>query len=523
LIRGVFLEQRLNPEIEAQLRLSVNFPSPPGVATHIIELAQDPEIEMGKVAKALSMDSALSSKVLRIANSPLYAQRRKSENLRQALVVLGLNATLTLALSFSLVKSLRGTTSNGLDYKFYWRRALLSATAARALSDFMHQSLAEEVFLAALLQDVGMLALDLSVPDLYRGVGPLQHDHAALAELETKRLQADHAYVGGWLMRNWNLPARLHSAITNSHTLQQTFTSEPAQIFERCVALSGPIADLFLLEPHQRQFAETALRAERCLGLDKMAFGQVLGTIGSMIPETEAIFEAELLSKQHPDLILEQARDVLMLRSLHALREINSLRDASGSASARTLEVDEEARRDTLTGVYNRAYVEKFLAREFEHSTRHKWPLSVAFADLDDFKQINESFGQQAGDRVLQATARILRGNTRETDLIARYGGEEFIVVLPATDANTAHAICERIVMEFRNTGHVVGSERAQVTVSIGCATQDQQSQFANPADLVAAADQALYTAKLRGRNRSVPFSRHAGPAAVPRALAPGV
>ena len=94
----------------------MNFPSPPGVATHIIELAQDPDIEMGKVAKALSMDSALSTKILRIANSPLYAQRRKSENLRQALVVLGLNATLTLALSFSLVKALRGAKPNGLNY-----------------------------------------------------------------------------------------------------------------------------------------------------------------------------------------------------------------------------------------------------------------------------------------------------------------------------------------------------------------------------------------------------------------------
>lgn len=498
----------MNPEIEAQLRLSVNFPSPPGVATHIIELAQDPEIEMSKVAKALSMDSALSSKVLRVANSPLYAQRRKSESLRQALVVLGLNATLTLALSFSLVKSLRGAKSNGLDYKLYWRRALLSATAARALSDFMHQALAEEVFLAALLQDVGMLALDQSLPDLYRDVGGLQQDHEALAELEIKRVRVDHAHVGGWLMRNWNLPERLHNAVTRSHRLQQTHTAEPAEIFERCVALSGPIADLFLLEPHRRQFAETALRAERCLGLDKMAFGQVLGTIGSMIPETEAIFEAELLSKQHPDLILEQARDVLMLRSLHALREVNTLRAAADSAAARALEIEEETRRDTLTGVYNRAYLEQFLAREFEHSTLHKWPLSIAFADLDDFKNINDHFGAQAGDRVLQATARILRGNTRETDLIARHGGEEFIVVLPATDAQTAHAICERIVMAFRNTGHVMGSERALVTVSVGCATLDAQTQFANPADLVAAADQALYTAKLRGRNRSVPFSR---------------
>jgi diguanylate cyclase (GGDEF)-like protein len=498
----------VNPEIEAHLRRSVNFPSPPGVATHIIELAQDPDIEMGKVAKALSMDSALSTKILRIANSALYAQRRKSENLRQALVVLGLNATLTLALSFSLVKSLRGGKPNGLNYGLYWRRALLAGTAARALGDAMHQSLAEEIFLAALLQDVGMLALDKAVPDLYSQGEALQRDHSALAEHEKKRLQVDHAEIGGWLMKGWNLPERLHRAIARSHQLELSFSSDPAQIFDRCVALSGPVADLFLLDPEQRQFAETALCAERSLGLDKMAFGQVLGTIGAMIPETEAIFETDLLARQHPELILEQAREVLMLRSLHALREINTLRAAAESSSSRALELEEETRRDALTGVYNRAYLDQFLAREFDNSTRHKWPLSVAFADLDNFKSINDNFGHQAGDRVLQATARILRGNTRESDMIARYGGEEFVVVLPATDAETARSICERIVMAFRNTGHVIGSDHATVTISIGCATHGTQTHFDNVADLVKAADQALYTAKVRGRNRSVPFDR---------------
>jgi diguanylate cyclase (GGDEF)-like protein len=502
------LERRVNPEIEAHLRMSVNFPSPPGVATHIIELAQDPDIEMGKVAKALSMDSALSTKILRIANSPLYAQRRKSENLRQALVVLGLNATLTLALSFSLVKSLRGGKANGLNYALYWRRALLAATAARALGDAMHHSLAEEIFLAALLQDVGMLALDKAVPDLYAGGESLQRNHSALAEQEKKRLQVDHAHIGGWLMKGWNLPERLHRAIEHSHQLELSFSADPAQIFERCVALSGPVADLFLLDSEQRQFAETALCAERSLGLDRMAFGQVLGTIGAMIPETEAIFEADLLAKQHPELILEQAREVLMLRSLHALREINTLRVAAEGSSARTLELEEATRRDALTGVYNRAYLDQFLGREFDSSTHHKWPLSVAFADLDNFKHINDNFGHQAGDRILQATARILRGSTRETDLIARYGGEEFVVVLPATDADTARSICERIVMAFRNTGHVIGSDHAKVTISIGCATHGAQTLFNNVADFVKAADQALYTAKMRGRNRSVPFDK---------------
>ncbi|MGO9512942.1 MAG: HDOD domain-containing protein [Steroidobacteraceae bacterium] len=498
----------MNPEIEAHLRSLVNFPSPPGVATHIIELARDPDIEMGKVAKALSMDSALSTKILRIANSPLYAQRRKSENLRQALVVLGLNATLTLALSFSLVKSLRTGKANGISYPYYWRRALIAATAARALGDAMHQSMAEEIFLAGLLQDVGILALDKAIPDLYRGGESIQSDHNALAAHEKKRLQLDHAEIGGWLMRSWNLPERLHRAIARSHHIDFSVAAEPAQIFERCVALSGPVADLFLREPQHRHFAETALCAERSLGMDKTAFGQVLGTVGSMLPETESIFETNLLTEQHPELILEQAREALMLRSLHALREINTLRAVAELTSSRALELEEETRRDALTGVYNRAYLDQVLAREFEHSTRHKWPLSVAFADLDNFKSINDKFGHQAGDRILQATARILRGNTRETDLIARYGGEEFVVVLPATDADTARSICERIVAAFQNTGHLVGSDHTTVTISIGCATHGTQISFANVADFVKAADQALYTAKLRGRNRSVLFDR---------------
>jgi diguanylate cyclase (GGDEF)-like protein len=498
----------VNPEIEAHLRSLVNFPSPPGVATHIIELARDPDIEMGKVAKALSMDSALSTKILRIANSPLYAQRRKSENLRQALVVLGLNATLTLALSFSLVKSLRTGKANGISHPFYWRRALLAATAARALADAMRQSMAEEIFLAALLQDVGILALDKAVPDLYAAGESLQRDHTALARTELKRVQADHAEIGGWLMSTWNLPDRLHRAISHSHQIDLSPTTDSAQIFERCVALSGLVADLFLLERAQRQFAETAQAAERSLGMDKMAFGQVLGTVGAMIPETEAIFETDLLAKQHPELILEQARDVLMLRSLHALREINTLHTAAETSATRALELEEETRRDALTGVYNRAYLDQALIHEFEHATRHKWPLSVAFMDLDNFKLINDKFGHQAGDRVLQATARILRSNTRETDLISRYGGEEFVVLLPATDVETARSICERIVIAFQSTAHVIGSDHANVTISIGCATHGVQTAFSSAEDLVKAADQALYTAKMRGRNRSVPFDR---------------
>lgn len=496
----------MTPELEAHLRSFVNFPSPPGIATHIIELAQDPNIEMGKVAKAISLDSALTTKVLRIANSPLYAQRRRSENLRQALVVLGLNATLTLALSFSLVKSLRGDKPNGVNYPYYWRRALLAAVASRAVGDALSQPHGEERFLAGLLQDIGMLALDRGVPDLYRDIGEVQRQHRDLQAHEKRRLGIDHAEAGAWLMRTWNLPERLCAAIEHSHRLDQTRAREPEDIFNRCVGLSGSIADLFLNEPPQRPFTETALAAERTLGLSKQDFSGVLDTVSSLISETEAIFETDILGAREPEAIIEQAREILMVRNLHTLRDAHNLKIAGSTEPPPASRVEEETRRDPLTGTYTRAYLDVCLAREFTHSVRHDWPLSIAIVELDGLKKITDAHGAEAADRVLQAAARILRGNTRETDLVARYSTEEFALVLPATDKDTARAICDRIVSAFQQARREVSSGSIPVTTSIGYATHWTDMSFDDVESFTGAAEQALYTAKLQGRNRSLSY-----------------
>jgi diguanylate cyclase (GGDEF)-like protein len=500
----------MTPELDAHLKTFVNFPSPPGVAAHIIELAQDPDIEMSRVAKAIGMDPALAAKILRIANSPLYAQRRKSENLHQALIVLGLNATLTLALSFTLVKSLRGGKPNGVNYPVYWRRALLAGTAARALGDVLGYPSAEELFLAGLLQDVGIIALDKAVPDLYSNTTELQRDHRALIEHERKRLQLDHADAGSWLMRNWRLPERLYTAIAHSHRVDHGPTDPGADAFDRCIALSGTIADLFLAEPAKRPIADVAQAAERALGMDNTRFSEICATIGSLIPETETLFDMDILGGANPESLVEQAREILMVRHLHALHEVSNLKATTDSLSTRALELEEQTQRDALTGTYNRAFLDKYLAREFQNAIQRGWPLSLAFADLDNFKKINDTYGHQAGDGILRAIGRILKSNTRESDIVARYGGEEFVLALPATDAETARAICDRIVNALQLAKHDIGSARVNVTVSIGCATHGGEQLFKDVNSFIKAADQALYTAKLQGRNRSVRYAASA-------------
>lgn len=99
----------MQPDLQAALHYCRNLPSPPGVALRIIELAQDPDVDMTTTAKVIGMDMALSARMLRVANSPLYASRRRIDNLGQALTMLGLNATLSLALGFSMVHGVRST------------------------------------------------------------------------------------------------------------------------------------------------------------------------------------------------------------------------------------------------------------------------------------------------------------------------------------------------------------------------------------------------------------------------------
>jgi diguanylate cyclase (GGDEF)-like protein len=159
--------------------------------------------------------------------------------------------------------------------------------------------------------------------------------------------------------------------------------------------------------------------------------------------------------------------------------------------------IQEIANHDGLTGLPNRRYFMERLEAALQHAHRHARPLSVLIADLDHFKRINDRFGHAAGDAVLRAFAALLQNEARASDLPGRLGGEEFALMLPDTDTAQAMSVGERVrarLMALRpaELDHVV-------TVSIGLATLQSHD---NSDTLLARADQALYDAKDRGRNR---------------------
>lgn len=156
---------------------------------------------------------------------------------------------------------------------------------------------------------------------------------------------------------------------------------------------------------------------------------------------------------------------------------------------------------DELTGIANRRHFEWRLAEEIERARRYQYPLSALMLDLDHFKQINDTYGHQVGDAVLQQFAQRLKRTLRRTDFLARYGGEEFIILAPQTSSDRALILAERLRRAVDESPMFVSPDlQIHITISIGVAVFPEHAQNGN--DLVRAADEALYKAKQTGRNK---------------------
>ena len=157
--------------------------------------------------------------------------------------------------------------------------------------------------------------------------------------------------------------------------------------------------------------------------------------------------------------------------------------------------------RDHLTGLFNRRYLEETLERELLRASRHQSPLGVIMLDVDDFKQINDTYGHDAGDTVLRKLGKLLREHVRGEDMPCRYGGDEFILVLPGASPEVARERA-RLICEATKGFHfnIDGKKIDSVTFSLGIAAFPQDGS--TMAAVLKAADDALYLAKHAGKGR---------------------
>src|SRR5471032_2424460 len=164
---------------------------------------------------------------------------------------------------------------------------------------------------------------------------------------------------------------------------------------------------------------------------------------------------------------------------------------------------------DSLTGVYNRRYIDRRLLEEIARARRQDYPISFMYLDIDHFKRVNDTVGHQGGDEVLREVAARIRHELRRSDALGRFGGEEFVVLLIDADLDSATFVAERIRASIADTMFdLPGGTQTWVSVSIGVASLDGEA-ILQPMEtvakqLVANADLALYQAKAKGRNQVV-------------------
>lgn len=203
--------------------------------------------------------------------------------------------------------------------------------------------------------------------------------------------------------------------------------------------------------------------------------------------------------------------DVQELRArLHVGRRILDLQH---HLLAATDELRFRASHDMLTGIPNRGTILEAVNRERARQIRDGGSFGVILADLDHFKAVNDTYGHLAGDIVLKEAACRMRACVRSYDSVGRYGGEEFLIVVPTGDGNSTAAVAERVREAISEKPVMTESGPISVTASLGIAVSSDR----DAKEVVRSADEALYCAKARGRNRVVRFDASMIPAGLPR------
>lgn len=473
-------------------------PTLPAVAVEVLKLAGKRDVHLDEIARAIQNDPALCARILRTVNSSFYGLSKPCPSITRAMAYLGLNLVKSLVLGFSLVDVVN-SKGDSEDLQDCWRRSVFSAAACRRLANFTGACDPEEAFLAALIQDIGVLAMRQALGPTYQQLyARTRGDHASLPALCREAFGFDHAEVGAALAQRWRFSPELAQAIQHHHCPIARLPDMPKLV--QLVAISNQLVQAVTGPDPASTVIAIKTTISELLGIP-------LADVDALIAATDDAYEiAQLLTVvvgSYPDVgsILARAEEANIQHQLEIQRESERLEQTNITLAQQNLT-------DALTGIGNRKQFDLELETQFLQARSFKGCMSVLMLDIDKFKAVNDQHGHPAGDAVLIELARRVRRRVDQLGTVCRYGGEEFGVILPGSDSREAAQLAEAIRTTVATTpinlpGSKTTAVRVNITVSVGVASYQPAST--SPTDsaqaLVQAADQALYAAKQAGRN----------------------
>lgn len=486
----------------------IKLPSPPVIALHILRAVKKGDASFDELSRIILADPALTAKILKVANSSFYGMPNRVNTIEKALSVLGLNVTKNIALSFVIAREMAGGEREGFNFNYFWKRAVTTAVGAELLASLLHYK-NDDLFVSALLQDIGMLVVYLCRPDEYRQV--LEDKRVAEAPILASERQIfgfDHQEVGAKLLTEWELPQAIPAMIRHHHGSDCPMG---VRMQVNILHWSTMIAAIYYgsrsVEKMQR------LKAEICPAFN--VAGEVIDLLVDRVAkksvEILSFFEIDPGEMKPFSLLLQEANDELRRINLSYEQVVMQAKQAKEKAEELAIELLQAnaklrnlAFRDGLTDLYNYRYFQELMESEVGRATRHHLPLSLIFFDIDLFKKVNDAHGHPAGDEVLRCLAKRVTTIMRSSDLIFRYGGEEFAVILPMTDLAGGKVFAERLRRGIEEMETVVAGMPIRITISLGLTSLEAEMASITKTQMINAADTAMYQAKRNGRNSVV-------------------
>lgn len=497
---------------------SPDLPTLPTVAVKLLELSKNVESGIADFVGVLRTDPAISARLIKTANSSYFGFATRVSSVEAAVPLLGTTMVTSLALSFSLVPESDGASTKD-HFRRFWSRSLLQAVTVEHLARKHRWGHVGEYFLAGLLCDLGILAQMRTIPFAY--VEVLQRAHVQrrpLLDVEREQLGFDHIEVGSQLMMTWKMPEPLVDAVKYHHATQQEMQqlqSLPHLQIVRATRFAACVGDYFEQEARAETSEQLQSFAQAWYQLDDSDLQALLEDVRNRTDDAAKLLSvdtkdlpvaAELLARANAQLaeiaVREHVAKVLVAAQTTALEQQNKdLRER-----ANRLKLD--AAIDGLTGVANRRAFDENYEEVLSASLNRGRPAGVIFADVDNFKRLNDTHGHPFGDSVLQRVAGILKEATRESDFIARYGGEEFVLVLANCTEHAIQTVAERVRSNVEQEPFEHDGKQVQVTISVGGSiVSPERAGFADTSALARRmlkdADTAMYYCKHHGRNRT--------------------
>lgn len=496
---------------------SDELPTLPTVASQLITLTSREDTTLADIGDLVAQDISISAKILKVSNSAFYSFPQQIGSIKQAVSILGMNAVRSLVLSFSFLTIKGGKQESRFDFKRFWERSLASAVASKLILENVKGADTEQIFISGLLQNLGELILAKIFPVEYdKVIASVEDNQHDLLAAEEAVFGINHTIVGTEIAKNWGFPSILVEPILYHHNPASYGGKNPdIQTTVSTVYLSDLLVNILFSEKPEKYHQQFRIEATKLLRLNSEEIETILDKVHIKFKEAGTYFNLKIKSTKSVQEILQEANIKLSLINLDydqmnkqlVLAKIH-LENLTRELENKNQILDNLANLDGLTGAYNHRYFQNTLDQEISRCMRNGSTISILLLDIDHFKTFNDTYGHQVGDFVLSEFTSTLQGHVREYDIVARYGGEEFIIILPETNIDEAMNVAEKLRKAIESAHFDDTRETYNVTASVGVsnATPSTEDDFTKDR-FINHADQALYEAKEKGRNKVMAYT----------------